>query len=54
MAYQEVLGAFNEMRLVPYGAGDWPTPFRYQWEERFKSAASSLAGAREYLAKATK
>ena len=50
-AIQSLGQAAGELRLVPYGAGSWPTPFRYQWEQRFGSARAAIAEAREYLAK---
>lgn len=48
-AYQEVNQAFGELRLVAVGAGMWPTPFRYQWEQRFDAAEAHLAEARKRL-----
>lgn len=52
MAYQEIGRASNELRLVPHGAGAWPTPFRHLWEQRFATAERSLRTARDYLATA--
>jgi hypothetical protein len=49
MAYQEVGTAMNELRFVTMGAGDWATPFLYQWESRFTAARSQLAQARARL-----
>lgn len=48
-AHQSVSRAFIELRLIPYGAGEWPTPFAYQWEQRFRAAEEHLNGARERL-----
>ena len=54
MAYQEIEHAIRELRLVPLGAGMWPTPFRHLWEQRFAAAERSLAKAREHLAAAAR
>jgi hypothetical protein len=50
VAYQNVAQALGALRHVPLGAGAWPTPFRYQWEERFELAERQLAAAGERLA----
>jgi hypothetical protein len=49
MAYQAVSSALDQLRMVALGAGEWPTPFRYQWEQRFNSATSHLSDARTAL-----
>jgi hypothetical protein len=49
MAYQEIDRAVGDLRLVPHGAGAWPTPFRYNWEQRFTSATHFLNDARNHL-----
>jgi hypothetical protein len=54
MAYQEVGAAIHELRLVPHGAGAWPTPFSYQWEQRFNSAQNALQEARSHLSRTIK
>jgi hypothetical protein len=50
LAHQNTAQAANELRLVPQGAGDWPTPFRQQWESRFNIARRLLAERRAALA----
>ena len=50
VAYQNVAQALGALRRVPLGAGAWPTPFRYQWEECFELAERQLAAAGERLA----
>lgn len=52
LAHQNTSRAVNELRLVPQGAGDWPTPFRYQWESRFSAARELLAEPRAALVNA--
>ena len=52
MAYQEIERAIHELRLVPHGAGIWPTPFRHLWDQRFASAERSVQMARDCLASA--
>ena len=54
VAYQEIERAIRELRLVPGGAGDWPTPFRYSWEQRFTAAGRALRAARESLSVAVR
>jgi hypothetical protein len=48
-AYQSVTAALSELRVVAVGAGEWATPFRYQWEQRFNTARSHLSEARTDL-----
>jgi hypothetical protein len=50
LAHQNTSQAANELRLVPQGVGDWPTPFRHQWESRFNAARRLLAERRAALA----
>jgi len=52
LAHQNTSRAAHELRLVPIGAGDWPTPFQYQWESRFRSARQLLAEQRAALVSA--
>jgi hypothetical protein len=48
-AHQETGRAVHELRLVPAGAGAWPTPFRAQWTMRFEAARALLAEQRAQL-----
>jgi len=50
LAHQNTSRAVHELRLVPQGVGDWPTPFQYQWESRFRAARQLLAEHRTSLA----
>lgn len=52
LAHQNTSRAAHELRLVPIGVGDWPTPFQYQWESRFRSARQLLEEHRAALANA--
>ncbi len=49
LAYQSVGSTLNELRRVPVGTGSWPTPFQYQWEQRFNTATMHLSEARTTL-----
>ena len=49
LAHQNTSRAAHELRLVPHGVGDWPTPFRHQWESRFGAARQLLAERRAAL-----
>lgn len=48
-AHRNTSRAAQELRLVPRGAGEWPTPLRSQWESRFNTARRLLAEQREPL-----
>jgi hypothetical protein len=52
LAHQNTTRAAHELRLVPIGVGDWPTPFQYQWESRFRTARQLLGEHRTALASA--
>jgi hypothetical protein len=54
LAHQNTSRAAQELRQVPTGAGDWPTPFAYQWESRFRTARQLLDEQRAALATAPK
>lgn len=53
LAYQDIGRAIQELRLVPVGAGEWPTPFESLWSSRFDTAAGLLDAAAARLDPAT-
>ncbi len=42
LAHRDALLAAEELRAVPQGATDWPTPFRSEWEARIGRARELL------------
>jgi len=50
-AHQCFERAVNDLRNIALGSGSWPTPYRYQWEQRFASAERAIAEARAHLEK---
>jgi hypothetical protein len=51
MAHQDLEKAIQELYTVPMGTGSWKTPFRNQWEQRFRRAEDQLAKARFQIEK---
>jgi hypothetical protein len=50
-AHQALSNAIGELYTVPLGRGAWKTPFRNQWENRFRRAQEQLDKARYQLEK---
>jgi hypothetical protein len=49
LAHQNLERAIAELHTVPMGRGAWKTPFRNQWEPRFRRADKQLNEARRQI-----
>jgi hypothetical protein len=50
-AHRDLENAIRELRAVPTGRGQWKTPFRSQWDNRFTRAEQHLANAHHQIDK---